>query len=206
MILGALLVVISCSGCSRRILEVKARLGVEIDSGSGFYAYYTAAPASDEQSITLFVANEDSLVEPKAIRGATAARVYPIALKDNDGIAVRPDTLAKLIGADGIGFEDEDPYVELGYFRNLVWELDARPGAYMDNEEDIVPGGLAWGDPNDALANQILQKVGDCIRVAAEYGANAIIELAVLYDGSSFSSYGPPGFYLYGRAIAYTVE
>jgi hypothetical protein len=198
--------VVSCIGCSPRVWEVDAKLGVRVDSKSGFFAYYTAAPESDVGSIALFVANEDSIVKSKVIRPSTAEAVYPIQLMNIDGIAVRPATLADLVGAEGIGFDRSDPYVELGYFQNLVQEIDARPGAYTENEEEIFPGGPAWGDPNTGMAKHIVDDMADCVQFAAEYGANAIIDVSVVYRDIANTSFGPPGFYIYGRAIVYQDE
>ena len=198
------LIVLLLSSCNRKVLEIDVKLGVRIDSKSNFFAYYTAAPATDISSIKLFVSSEDSIVKPKMIYAHGNKNIYPIQFKVDEDIIVRPTYLEYVIGAENEKYMFNKNTVVLGYFRNLVEFFNSRTDVHMDNEEELIQGGLIWGEPNGRLEQKIKNKMTDCVKFASKYGADAIIDIMVFYDAEGHRVYGRPGIYIYGKAIRYT--
>ena len=192
-------------GCTPKVWEVDTKLGVRVDSGSGFFAYYTPAPSVSPKEVPLFVASEDSVTRTRVLHREGGGEILPIGVSESKMIFVRPASLEKILEAQTGDFNLGEKRVEIGYFRKLIHSADS-PGDIFQKGVAIVPGGWVWCEPTEKLEKKIREKIELCVRVAAEYGAEAITDITVFYTEETSPAYGGAGTYIYGKAVVNVVD
>ncbi|MCP4574119.1 MAG: hypothetical protein GY838_17295 [bacterium] len=190
---------LALAGCTPKVWEVDARLGVHVDSG--FYAYYTAAPAVDPQEVEIFIASADSVTGAHRPLRDPQERIYPMGIREKERVIVRPAQVARILATEQMDYVHSDSTVEIGYFCRLVMDANGGLGQFVENEERITPRGWIWCDPDEDLERKIAERMEDCVAVAAGYGAEALIDIMVFRPRDTNFLYGPPGYYIYGKAV-----
>jgi hypothetical protein len=192
-------------GCNPKVWEVDAKLGVQVDSSAGFFAYYTPAPSVNPNDVRLYIASEDSILKSRVLQREGGAEILPIGVSATKRVILRPESLKRIIGAEEGKFNIGETSVEIGYIRKLI-----QPADYMDkifqNGVEIAPDGWIWCEPTEKLEKKIRDKIEVCVSTAADYGAEAITDIVVFYTEVTSTAYGPAGTYIYGKAIVGVVE
>lgn len=202
------LMVVFLLGCTPKVWEIDAKLGVRVDSESEFYAYYSPAPKVAPQEVRLYVASEDSIVQPKAIKGGGGAEIVPISVSTNNQVFLHPESLERILEVGETDFIEEGSWVEIGYFCKQLYFADSHGiiEPIFKNLVKIAPGGWAWGEPTEKLEKLVKENMVTCSSAAAKYGAESIVDIRVFFTTESDFIYGGPGAYLYGKAIVSVVE
>ena len=127
--------------------------------------------------------------------------VYPLLAYDPSRTYMRPEYLARKIR-----FKVEDPLPEksiheLGYFRKVLI-TSKFAGDELDQITESEIGGLSWAILEPENVDKVKVELARFIKVAASYGADAIVDVALYFEGEC-SSCENTGLFISGTVIAF---
>jgi hypothetical protein len=134
---------------------------------------------------------------------AKGGKVFPIYYARHQGIFLNPDSLVRGIGGTTDLPPSDREFVELGQFQHRVTALGYNAHSYLEPVEEIFEDGYSWAEPTPRLNEKLRDSMGKCRKYAADYGADAIIEVRVVYSPGLIEHNGEVGLTLHGVAIKY---
>jgi len=199
LLLGAL----AQYGCSRKVVEYDARLGKRVGGATGFWVYRTSLPPNREENVKVVVADRVTLEGRVEVFTPESHYVFPIVAYDPPRRYAAPEILKDCLPFNPSMLPDTVAVIELGYFMTNLTKLTGTNEIkwFLREPEEGSTAGVSWGIPTKRLTDLVADAVPKLLRVAADYGADAIIGLAVFSQGRP-STFGPAGLYMTGTVVA----
>lgn len=196
----SLLMLLSLLGCAPRVEKIPTFHAKLVDSDLGFYAYTNPLRSNPVDSVFVVIADFERVTGCRTVNTPDPQELCPSEGFSPSLIIVRPNELSDLVPYAQTSIPDGESFVVLGYFVDQLVHSEV-PDLFVKNVQESRVDGLKWGSASNRIREDVLEIVPKMIEFTAEFGADAILDLAVVYSGGHYP-YGDAGVYLVGKAVA----